>query len=218
MTKDVIVSGHKVIVQPPIPTAANASALLQLSKLIPTYMGYSSKPSNDDDKELREYIRLEWTNCRKTIESLRVTTSDKQKKTDFDTLLTEIDVIESELRTSPTGAMAKKIDRLSSIDKKTVEDLVQMDLDVIETIKQIQAAISETSHSSDQESYSGIEAIISQITQFRSKYNARRAIINGVPLDVVQGQKTKKSIKWVQIASLSISLLAIGVTIYFNLR
>tara|TARA_B110000305_G_C19353392_1_gene595474 strand:+ start:94 stop:711 length:618 start_codon:yes stop_codon:yes gene_type:complete len=205
-------------VQPPIPTAANASALLQLSKLIPTYMGYSSKPSNDDDKELREYIRLEWTNCRKTIESLRVTTSDKQKKTDFDTLLTEIDVIESELRTSPTGAMAKKIDRLSSIDKKTVEDLVQMDLDVIEIIKQIQAAISENLQSSDQESYSGIEAIISQITQFRSKYNARRAIINGVPLDVVQGQKTKNSIKWVQIASLSISLLAIGVTIYFNLR
>ena len=204
--------------QPPIPTAANASALLQLSKLIPTYMGYSSKPSNDDDKELREYIRLEWTNCRKTIESLRVTTSDKQKKTDFDTLLTEIDVIESELRTSPTGAMAKKIDRLSSIDKKTVEDLVQMDLDVIEIIKQIQAEISENLQSSDQESYSGIEAIISQITQFRSKYNARRAIINGVPLDVVQGQKTKNSIKWVQIASLSISLLAIGVTIYFNLR
>jgi hypothetical protein len=205
-------------VQPPIPTAANASALLQLSKLIPTYMGYSSKPSNNDDKELREYIRLEWTNCRKTIESLRVTTSDKQKKTDFDTLLTEIDVIESELRTSPTGAMAKKIDRLSSIDKKTVEDLVQMDLDVIEIIKQIQAAISENLQSSDQESHSGIEPIFSQIIQFRSKYNARRAIINGVPLDVVQGQKTKNSIKWVQIASLSISLLAIGVTIYFNLR
>lgn len=181
-------------------------------------MGYSEKPSNDDDKELREYIRLEWTNCRKTIESLRVTSNDKQKKTDFDTLLTEIDVIESELRTSPTGAMAKKIDKLSSIDKKTIENLVQIDLDIIEIIKKIQASITEKSHSSDQESYSGIEAIISQITQFRSKYNARRAIINGVPLDVVQGQKTKSSIKWVQIASLSISLLAIGVTIYFNLR
>jgi hypothetical protein len=205
-------------VQPPIPSAANANTLLQLSKLIPTYMGYSEKPSNDDDKELREYIRLEWTNCRKTIESLRVTSNDKQKKTDFDTLLTEIDVIESELRTSPTGAMAKKIDKLSSIDKKTIENLVQIDLDIIEIIKKIQASITETSHSSDQESYSGIEAIISQITQFRSKYNARRAIINGVPLDVVQGQKTKSSIKWVQIASLSISLLAIGVTIYFNLR
>ena len=204
--------------QPPIPSAANANALLQLSKLIPTYMGYSEKPSNDDDKELREYIRLEWTNCRKTIESLRVTSNDKQKKTDFDTLLTEIDVIESELRTSPTGAMAKKIDKLSSIDKKTIENLVQIDLDIIEIIKKIQASITETSHSSDQDSYSGIEAIISQITQFRSKYNARRAIINGVPLDVVQGQKTKSSIKWVQIASLSISLLAIGVTIYFNLR
>ncbi|MDA8832589.1 hypothetical protein N9N12_00050 [Candidatus Poseidoniales archaeon] len=204
--------------QPPIPSAANANTLLQLSKLIPTYMGYSEKPSNDDDKELREYIRLEWTNCRKTIESLRVTSNDKQKKTDFDTLLTEIDVIESELRTSPTGAMAKKIDKLSSIDKKTIENLVQIDLDIIEIIKKIQASITETSHSSDQESYSGIEAIISQITQFRSKYNARRAIINGVPLDVVQGQKTKSSIKWVQIASLSISLLAIGVTIYFNLR
>lgn len=204
--------------QPPIPSAANATTLLQLSKLIPTYMGYSEKPSNDDDKELREYIRLEWTNCRKTIESLRVTSNDKQKKTDFDTLLTEIDVIESELRTSPTGAMAKKIDKLSSIDKKTIENLVQIDLDIIEIIKKIQASITETSHSSDQESYSGIEAIISQITQFRSKYNARRAIINGVPLDVVQGQKTKSSIKWVQIASLSISLLAIGVTIYFNLR
>jgi hypothetical protein len=205
-------------VQPPIPSAANANTLLQLSKLIPTYMGYSEKPSNDDDKELREYIRLEWTNCRKTIESLRVTSNDKQMKTDFDTLLTEIDVIESELRTSPTGAMAKKIDKLSSIDKKTIENLVQIDLDIIEIIKKIQASITETSHSSDQESYSGIEAIISQITQFRSKYNARRAIINGVPLDVVQGQKTKSSIKWVQIASLSISLLAIGVTIYFNLR
>jgi hypothetical protein len=205
-------------VQPPIPSAANATTLLQLSKLIPTYMGYSEKPSNDDDKELREYIRLEWTNCRKTIESLRVTSNDKQMKTDFDTLLTEIDVIESELRTSPTGAMAKKIDKLSSIDKKTIENLVQIDLDIIEIIKKIQASITETSHSSDQESYSGIEAIISQITQFRSKYNARRAIINGVPLDVVQGQKTKSSIKWVQIASLSISLLAIGVTIYFNLR
>jgi hypothetical protein len=205
-------------VQPPIPSAANANTLLQLSKLIPTYMGYSEKPSNDDDKELREYIRLEWTNCRKTIESLRVTSNDKQKKTDFDTLLTEIDVIESELRTSPTGAMAKKIDKLSSIDKKTIENLVQIDLDIIEIIKKIQASITETSHSSDQDSYSGIEAIISQITQFRSKYNARRAIINGVPLDVVQGQKTKSSIKWVQIASLSISLLAIGVTIYFNLR
>lgn len=204
--------------QPPIPSAANATTLLQLSKLIPTYMGYSEKPSNDDDKELREYIRLEWTNCRKTIESLRVTSNDKQKKTDFDTLLTEIDVIESELRTSPTGAMAKKIDKLSSIDKKTIENLVQIDLDIIEIIKKIQASITETSHSSDQDSYSGIEAIISQITQFRSKYNARRAIINGVPLDVVQGQKTKSSIKWVQIASLSISLLAIGVTIYFNLR
>ena len=204
--------------QPPIPSAANATTLLQLSKLIPTYMGYSEKPSNDDDKELREYIRLEWTNCRKTIESLRVTSNNKQKKTDFDTLLTEIDVIESELRTSPTGAMAKKIDKLSSIDKKTIENLVQIDLDIIEIIKKIQASITETSHSSDQESYSGIEAIISQITQFRSKYNARRAIINGVPLDVVQGQKTKSSIKWVQIASLSISLLAIGVTIYFNLR
>jgi hypothetical protein len=205
-------------VQPPIPSAANATTLLQLSKLIPTYMGYSEKPSNDDDKELREYIRLEWTNCRKTIESLRVTSNDKQMKTDFDTLLTEIDVIESELRTSPTGAMAKKIDKLSSIDKKTIENLVQIDLDIIEIIKKIQASITETSHSSDEESYSGIEAIISQITQFRSKYNARRAIINGVPLDVVQGQKTKSSIKWVQIASLSISLLAIGVTIYFNLR
>lgn len=204
--------------QPPIPSAANATTLLQLSKLIPTYMGYSEKPSNDDDKELREYIRLEWTNCRKTIESLRVTSNNKQKKTDFDTLLTEIDVIESELRTSPTGAMAKKIDKLSSIDKKTIENLVQIDLDIIEIIKKIQASITETSHSSDEESYSGIEAIISQITQFRSKYNARRAIINGVPLDVVQGQKTKSSIKWVQIASLSISLLAIGVTIYFNLR
>ena len=204
--------------QPPIPSAANASALLQLSKLIPTYMGYSAKPSNDDDKELREYIRLEWTNCRKTIESLRVTSSDKQKKTDFDTLLTEIDVIESELRTSPTGAMAKKIDKLSSIDKETIENLVQIDLEIIDIIKTIQASISETSPSSDQESYTGMEAIISQITQFRSKYNARRAIINGVPLDVVQGLKSKKSIKWVQIASLLISLLAIGVTIYFNLR
>lgn len=204
--------------QPPIPSAANASALLQLSKIIPTYMGYSEKPSNDDDKELREYIRLEWTNCRKTIESLRVTSNDKQKKADFDTLLTEIDVIESELRTSPTGTMAKKIDILSSINKKTIENLVQIDLDIIEIVKEIQVSISETSHSSDRESYSGIEAIISQITQFRSKYNARRAIINGVPLDVVQGQKSKKSIKWVQIASLLISLLAIGVTIYFNLR
>lgn len=204
--------------QPPIPSAANASALLQLSKIIPTYMGYSEKPSNDDDKELREYIRLEWTNCRKTIESLRVTSNDKQKKADFDTLLTEIDVIESELRTSPTGTMAKKIDKLSSINKKTIENLVQIDLDIIEIVKEIQVSISETSHSSDRESYSGIEAIISQITQFRSKYNARRAIINGVPLDVVQGQKSKKSIKWVQIASLLISLLAIGVTIYFNLR
>jgi len=205
-------------VQPPIPSAANASALLQLSKIIPTYMGYSEKPSNDDDKEFREYIRLEWTNCRKTIESLRVTSNDKQKKADFDTLLTEIDVIESELRTSPTGTMAKKIDKLSSINKKTIENLVQIDLDIIEIVKEIQVSISETSHSSDRESYSGIEAIISQITQFRSKYNARRAIINGVPLDVVQGQKSKKSIKWVQIASLLISLLAIGVTIYFNLR
>ena len=204
--------------QPPIPSAANASALLQLSKIIPTYMGYSEKPSNDDDKELREYIRLEWTNCRKTIESLRVTSNDKQKKADFDTLLTEIDVIESELRTSPTGTMAKKIDKLSSINKKTIENLVQIDLDIIEIVKEIQVSISETSHSSDRESYSGIEAIISQITQFRSKYNARRAIINGVPLDVVQGQKSKKSIKWVKIASLLISLLAIGVTIYFNLR
>jgi len=181
-------------------------------------MGYSSKPSNDDDKELREYIRLEWTNCRKTIEAIRVTTQDKQKKTDFDTLLTEIDVIESELRTSPTGAMTKKIDNLSSIDKKTIENLVQIDLDIIEIIKQIQAAISETLQTSDLESYSGIESIYSQITQFRSKYNARRAIINGVPLDVVQGKKTKKSIKWIQLASLSVSLLAIGVTIYFNLR
>jgi len=205
-------------VQPPIPTAANASALLQLSKFIPTYMGYSSKPSNDDDKELREYIRLEWTNCRKTIESLRVTTQDKKKKTDLDTLLTEVDVIESELRTSPTGAMAKKIDKLSSIDQKTLDDLVQMDLAIIEIIKNIQEAISNNLQATDEESYNGINEILSQITEFRSKYNARRAIINGVPLDVVQGKKVKKPIKWVQIASLAISLLAIGVTIYFNLR
>lgn len=204
--------------QPPIPTAANASALLQLSKFIPTYMGYSSKPSNDDDKELREYIRLEWTNCRKTIESLRVTTQDKKKKTDLDTLLTEVDVIESELRTSPTGAMAKKIDKLSSIDQKTLDDLVQMDLAIIEIIKNIQEAISNNLQATDEESYNGINEILSQITEFRSKYNARRAIINGVPLDVVQGKKVKKPIKWVQIASLAISLLAIGVTIYFNLR
>ena len=204
--------------QPPIPTAANASALLQLSKFIPTYMGYSSKPSNDDDKELREYIRLEWTNCRKTIESLRVTSQDRRKKNDLDTLLTEIDVIESELRTSPTGAMAKRIDKLSSIDQKTLDDLVQMDLAIIEIIKHIQATISDNLQASDEESYNGIDDLLPQITEFRSKYNARRAIINGVPLDVVQGKKVKKSIKWVQIASLAISLLAIGVTIYFNLR
>ena len=204
--------------QPPIPTAANASALLQLSKFIPTYMGYSSQPSNDDDKELREYIRLEWTNCRKTIESLRVTTQDSQKKQDLDTLLTEIDVVESELRTSPTGAMAKKIDKLSSIDQKTLDDLLKMDLAIIEIVKNIQVAISENFNPANQETYSGIEHLLMHITEFRSKYNARRAIINGVPLDVVQGQKSKKSIKWVQIASLAISLLAIAVTIYFNLR
>jgi hypothetical protein len=205
-------------VQPPIPTAANASALLQLSKFIPTYMGYSSQPSNDDDKELREYIRLEWTNCRKTIESLRVTTQDKQKKTDLDTILTEIDVIESELRTSPTGAMANKIDKLSSIDQKTLDDLVRMDLVIIEIVKNIQAAISENFNPSDQETYNGIEQLLVHITDFRGKYNARRAIINGVPLDVVQGKESKKSIKWIQIASLSVSLLAIAVTVYFNLR
>jgi hypothetical protein len=205
-------------VQPPIPTAANASALLQLSKFIPTYMGYSSQPSNDDDKELREYIRLEWTNCRKTIESLRVTTQDKQKKTDLDTILTEIDVIESELRTSPTGAMANKIDKLSSIDQKTLDDLVRMDLVIIEIVKNIQAAISENFNPSDQETYNGIEQLLGHITDFRGKYNARRAIINGVPLDVVQGKESKKSIKWIQIASLSVSLLAIAVTVYFNLR
>lgn len=204
--------------QPPIPTAANASALLQLSKFIPTYMGYSSTPTNDDDKELREYIRLEWTNCRKTIESLRVTTQDKQKKTDLDTILTEIDVIESELRTSPTGAMAKKIGKLSSIDQKTLDDLVKMDLAIIEIVKSIQLAISEKFTPSDQETYNGIEQLLVHITEFRGMYNARRAIINGVPLDVVQGQKSKKSIKWIQIASLAISLLAIAVTIYFNLR
>ena len=204
--------------QPPIPTAANASALLQLSKFIPTYMGYSSTPTNDDDKELREYIRLEWTNCRKTIESLRVTTQDKQKKTDLDTILTEIDVIESELRTSPTGAMAKKIGKLSSIDQKTLDDLVKMDLAIIEIVKSIQLAISEKFTPSDQETNNGIEQLLMHITEFRGKYNARRAIINGVPLDVVQGQESKKSIKWIQIASLAISLLAIVVTIYFNLR
>ncbi len=204
--------------QPPIPTAANASALLQLSKFIPTYMGYSSQPSNDDDKELREYIRLEWTNCRKTIESLRVTTQDKQKKTDLDTILTEIDVIESELRTSPTGAMANKIDKLSSIDQKTLDDLVRMDLVIIEILKNIQVAISENFNPSEQETYNGIEQLLVHITDFRGKYNARRAIINGVPLDVVQGKESKKSIKWIQIASLSVSLLAIAVTVYFNLR
>lgn len=204
--------------QPPIPTAANASALLQLSKFIPTYMGYSSQPSNDDDKELREYIRLEWTNCRKTIESLRVTTQDKQKKTDLDTILTEIDVIESELRTSPTGAMANKIDKLSSIDQKTLDDLVRMDLVIIEILKNIQVAISENFNPSEQETYNGIEQLLVHITDFRGKYNARRAIINGVPLDVVQGKESKKSIKWIQIASLSVSFLAIAVTVYFNLR
>jgi hypothetical protein len=205
-------------VQPPIPTAANASALLQLSKFIPKYMGYSSQPSNDDDKELREYIRLEWTNCRKTIEALRVTTQDKQKKTDLDTILTEIDVIESELRTSPTGAMANKIDKLSSIDQKTLDDLVRMDLVIIEILKNIQVAISENFNPSEQETYNGIEQLLVHITDFRGKYNARRAIINGVPLDVVQGKESKKSIKWIQIASLSVSLLAIAVTVYFNLR
>ena len=204
--------------QPPIPTAANASALLQLSKFIPTYMGYSSQPSNDDDKELREYIRLEWTNCRKTIESLRVTMQDKQKKNDLDTILTDIDVIESELRTSPTGAMANKIDKLSSIDQKTLDDLVRMDLVIIEIVKNIQVAISENFTPSDQETYNGIEQLLAHITDFRGKYNARRAIINGVPLDVVQGKESKKSIKWIQIASLSVSLLAIAVTVYFNLR
>ena len=174
--------------QPPIPTAANASALLQLSKFIPTYMGYSSRPSNDDDKELREYIRLEWTNCRKTIESLRVTTQDNQKKHDLDTLLAEIDVIESELRTSPTGAMAKKIDKLSSIDQSTLDELLKMDLATIEIVKNIQIAISDNLNPTNQENYNGIEHLLMHITEFRGKYSARRAIINGVPLDVVQGQ------------------------------
>jgi len=93
-----------------------------------------------------------------------------------------------------------------------------MDLAIIEIIKNIQEAISNNLQATDEESYNGINEILSQITEFRSKYNARRAIINGVPLDVVQGKKVKKPIKWVQIASLAISLLAIGVTIYFNLR
>ena len=93
-----------------------------------------------------------------------------------------------------------------------------MDLAIIEIVKSIQLAISEKFNPSDQETYIGIEQLLVHITEFRGMYNARRAIINGVPLDVVQGQKSKKSIKWIQIASLAISLLAIAVTIYFNLR
>jgi len=93
-----------------------------------------------------------------------------------------------------------------------------MDLVIIEIVKNIQAAISENFNPSDQETYNGIEQLLVHITDFRGKYNARRAIINGVPLDVVQGKESKKSINWIQITSLSVSLLAIAVTVYFNLR
>ena len=96
--------------------------------------------------------------------------------------------------------MAKKIDKLSSIDQKTLDDLLKMDLAIIEIVKNIQVTISENFNPANQETYSGIEHLLMHITEFRSKYNARRAIINGVPLDVVQGQRSKKSIKWVQIA------------------
>ena len=207
------------IVQPSIATPANASALLQLSKFIPQYMGYSPSQPNTDDKVFREHIQLEWNNCRKMLETSRATISNvaEARKEELDSLITEFDVIESDLRASPTGDFSRKVGNLQSVGHKTLEDLISLDLELVESIQGLKIDL-QVWITSDPANQSNFSAIMARITGFRGKYSSRRSLINGVPLNVIRGSPSKKSVKWFQVLSLFVSIAAVGVTIYFNLR
>lgn len=207
---------HDKGVQPTIATPANASALLQLSKLIPKYMGYNSEQPTSDDKIFREHIRTEWNSCRKQLESARLTSLGHNKQK-LDSIITELDVVESDLRASPTGDFSKKISNLKSINKEKLEELITLDLELIEEVQSLRMDI-QTLVASDEEQPVEIGPILSQIGKFRGAYSARRSLINGVPLNVIRGSPPKRSIKWLQVFSLLASIAAISVTVYFNLR
>jgi hypothetical protein len=213
----ILVVPHKAVTIP-MPTSTQASALLQVGKIIPQYLGYKSKPSTKDDSALREYIRLEWTNARNVAESIRTNSRsfDQESKRALDNLLTEFDVQDSDLRTSPTGEFARKIDGLKDIEQEVIDNLISMDLSLVGAVQSIHKSLLDLPTEPGEEFDQFLSSVESQMRAFRGKWNSRKSIIAGVPLKVIDGDVANKSRNWFQIVSLLVSILAIAVTVIYN--
>ncbi|MGB0266012.1 MAG: hypothetical protein ACPGAN_06980 [Candidatus Poseidoniaceae archaeon] len=201
--------------QPPTVNSVTASALIQVCKYIPDYLGYDSKPSLQDEQKLREYLKVGWSNFRNTVQTTLATTetSSTGLREKIEQLIIEIDVVESELRTTPTGDFSKKINSLPSANKSIITDLISLDLQIIEILKEINSY--EIVDSNNEEALNA--KLMSLVIKFKNRFNERKAIIKGVPIEVLGAEVKKKGIGMFKILSLLLSVVAIGVTIYFNM-
>ena len=201
--------------QPPTVNSVTASALLQVCKYIPDYLGYESKPSLQDEQKLREYLKVGWSNFRNTAQTTLATTDTSyiSLREKIEQLIIEIDVVESELRTTPTGEFSKKINSLPSANKSIINDLISLDLQIIEILKEINSY--DIIKSSNEEALD--PKLMSLLIKFKNRFNERKAIIKGVPIEILGAEEKKKKIGIFKILSLLLSVGAIGVTVYFNM-
>jgi hypothetical protein len=198
-----------------------AALNIAITKLIPTFLSYSSNSNVNDDKIVREYIRTLNGNVRASIsdfKDLLKHVNDMEKWDLLGLTLEKIDDFDSLLRTSLTGNAVEKLQTVHNIKGNNLENLLIQDLKIIDSVKVVEAMTQKLfADGQEQNDFGGnCLAINSSISKCIGLYKERRSIINGIPLSIINGTENEKSKMKYVAAVVIIILTTAGLFLYRN--
>ena len=198
-----------------------AAINMAITKMIPTFLNYSSNSNMNDDKIVREYIRTLNGNVRASISDFRDLlkhVNDMEKWELLGLTLEKIDDFDSLLRTSLTGNAVEKLQSVHNTKGNNLENLLTQDLKIIDSVKVVEAMAQKLfADGQEQHDFEGnCLAINSSISKCIGLYKERRSIINGIPLSIINGTANEKS-KMKYVATVVIMILTTaGLFLYRN--
>ncbi len=198
-----------------------AAINMAITKIIPTFLNYSSNSNMNDDKIVREYIRTLNGNVRASISDFRDLlkhVNDMEKWELLGLTLEKIDDFDSLLRTSLTGNAVEKLQTVHNIKGNNLANLLTQDLKIIDSVKVVEALAQKLfADGQEQHDFEGnCLAINSSISKCIGLYKERRSIINGIPLSIINGTANEKS-KMKYVATVVIVILTTaGLFLYRN--
>ena len=198
-----------------------AAINMAITKMIPTFLNYSSNSNMNDDKIVREYIRTLNGNVRASISDFRDLlkhVNDMEKWELLGLTLEKIDDFDSLLRTSLTGNAVEKLQSVHNTKGNNLENLLTQDLKIIDSVKVVEAMAQKLfADGQEQLDFEGnCLAINSSISKCIGLYKERRSIINGIPLSIINGTANEKS-KMKYVATVVIVILTTaGLFLYRN--